>query len=174
MDAEFLEQLKKMAEMEIPDEFESHQTDKPQEDKICTFLPDTKSEHQMPAYLKEQIINRAKQPDMQPVSSKRKRSKRMELFLYSCKVTVAVAASLVIIITLSATQGAITELPHRDTSAIENQQLETATDNLIREDAATEQDFSEQNKISQKISESSESITDWLQDFPGKLFKQQK
>lgn len=132
MDAEFLEQLKKMAEMDIPD---------------------MKEEYQMPAYLKEQIIERTKQPDIQPVSAKRKCSKRMELFLYSCKVSAAVAASLVIIITVSATQSSISTVPNRNTSVMEHLQ-----------------EFSEPNRISQKISKGSQSITNWLQDFPAELF----
>lgn len=161
MDAEFLEQLKQMAETDIPerkstdiaDELHAKVKNKLSVDNTNMFLSDIKEEYQMPAYLKEQIIERTKQPDIQPVSAKRKHSKRMELFLYSCKVSAAVAASLVIIITVSATQSTISTVPDRNFSVIEHLQ-----------------EFSEPNRISQKINKGSQSITDWLQDLPGELF----
>lgn len=191
MDADFLKELKRMADIEIPENASTNDADdfsntfstdsidrysKVHKDNLQKgMLLDIEASYPMPAYLKEQIIERTKQPDIQPMSSKRKRSKKLELFLYSCKVSAAVAASLVIIITVSVTQGKIADLPQQDTIAIERQQRESTTnDNLTREHTLSEQDFSKQSKISEKINKSSESITNWLQDFPGNLFEQEK
>ena len=184
MDSEFLEQLKQMAELDIPENFSLDKAIESSTEEMHTSsmnsidsLQITLEEHtHMPAYLKEQMINRTKQPDMQPVSVKRKRSKRLELFLYSCKVSAAVAASLAIIITVSATQSSISELPDNSYSA---------TGSLLQDNTSENEDWNvetsevnnktyKKNDISKKINDSSRSITNWLQTFPDKILKQEK
>lgn len=104
MDQEFMKLLSQMAECELP---EGNQTAEQLEQSV--------SDIQMPAYLQEQIMNRSKQADMQPISTPRRFSKRMELFLYSCKVTAAVAASLAIMVTTAITQNQYNLQSQKDT-----------------------------------------------------------
>ena len=73
--------------------------------------------NRMPAYLKEQILTRVAQPDMQMAATPRRFSKRMEFFLYSCRVTVAVAASLLLLFAASFSQSVVTPEPKADTQA---------------------------------------------------------
>lgn len=120
MDSEFMKLLSQMAESELPEgshtanQLEHYlfgeQLKQNYEQNTGNVVPDVKT----PAYLKEQIITRSKQPDMQAVASPKRFPKRVELFLYSCKVTAAVAASLVIMVTAAITQNQLNSLPQRD------------------------------------------------------------
>lgn len=53
-----------------------------------------------PAYLAQEIIERVHQPDVVIVQKARRTSKRAQLFLYSLKVGVALAASIYMIFTM--------------------------------------------------------------------------
>ncbi|MCM1158087.1 MAG: hypothetical protein NC300_05140 [Bacteroidales bacterium] len=101
MDSEWINLLSQMADAKITDSDFSKIGNKFNEPE-CT---------RMPAYLKEQIITRTAQPDMQTAAMPKRFSKRMELFLYSCKVTAAVAACLLLMITFSVTQSRLSALP---------------------------------------------------------------
>lgn len=98
--------------------------------------------NRMPAYLKDQILTRVAQPDMQIAATPRRFSKRMELFLYSCRVTVAVAASLLLLFAASFSQSVVTPEPKADTQA----QLDIT------------------NVITEHFSNNSVTITGWFQN----------
>ncbi len=172
MDTEFLEQLKQMAEMDITDELSPEYSDafsiNDTVKQSQNTLHNMDTTYQMPAYLKEQIITRTKQADFQVVSTKRKYSKQTELFLYSCKVTAAVAASLAIIITLSITQEQLQNSQYRNNSVTESWEHPVKEDNFSTDEKVAP------DQISKKISNHSQSITDWLQDFSGNLFESKK
>lgn len=53
-----------------------------------------------PAYLAQEIIERVHQPDVVIAQKARRTSKRVQLFLYSLKVGVALAASIYMIFTM--------------------------------------------------------------------------
>lgn len=99
--------------------------------------------NRMPAYLKEQILTRVAQPDMQMAATPRRISKRMELFLYSCRVTVAVAASLLLLFAASFSQSIVTPQPRANTQT----QLDVT------------------DAITDHFSNNSSTITGWLQSF---------
>lgn len=146
MEPEFLEQLKQLSKMELSDS-----------------LPDTlNTECKMPSYLKEQMITRTKQPDIQMISAKKTFSKQMELFLYSCRVSVAMVASLLMIVTISASQSQLQNLYQQDHSVIQDIQQKAT---IAHSNTSKAKDL-KPNIISQKISKSSQTITSWLQDFP--------
>lgn len=105
-------------------------------------IPDAGS-NRMPAYLKEQILTRVAQPDMQIVATPRRISKRMEFFLYSCRVTVAVAASLLLLFAASFSQSIVTPQPRANTQT----QLDVT------------------DAITDHFSNNSTTITKWLQSF---------
>lgn len=120
MDSEFMKLLSQMAESELPegsytaDKLEHYLLDEQLKQNYEQDTDAATTDIQMPAYLREQIITRSKQPDMQVVASPKRFPKRVELFLYSCKVTAAVAASLVIMVTAAITQNQLNSLPQRD------------------------------------------------------------
>ena len=105
-------------------------------------IPDADS-NRMPAYLKEQILTRVSQPDMQIVATPRKISKRMEFFLYSCRVTVAVAASLLLLFVASFSQSIVAPQPGANTQT----QLDVT------------------DAITDHFTNNSTTITGWLQSF---------
>lgn len=105
-------------------------------------IPDADS-NRMPAYLKEQILTRVSQPDMQTVATPRKISKRMEFFLYSCRVTVAVAASLLLLFVASFSQSIVAPQPGANTQT----QLDVT------------------DAITDHFTNNSTTITGWLQSF---------
>lgn len=134
MDSEFLKQLEEMAEADFSDEGirNAVQTSNQLEKMVA------REEIQMPAYLKEQMINRINQPDIQAKESARKISKKLELFIFSCKVTAVVAASLVIMIAVGYTQ--VFQGEHSKLSSSEKEmnmadniveQLDKGSDNVI-------------------------------------------
>lgn len=53
-----------------------------------------------PAYLADEILHRVHQPDVVIAQKARTTSKRMQLFLYSLKVSMALAASIYMIFTM--------------------------------------------------------------------------
>ena len=99
--------------------------------------------NRMPAYLKEQILTRVAQPDMQIVATPRRISKRMEFFLYSCRITVAVAASLLLLFAASFSQSVVTPQPKINTQT----QLDVT------------------DTITDHFTTNSTTITGWLQSF---------
>ncbi len=99
--------------------------------------------NRMPAYLKEQILTRVSQPDMQIVATPRKISKRMEFFLYSCRVTVAVAASLLLLFVASFSQSIVAPQSGANTQT----QLDVT------------------DAITDHFTNNSTAITGWLQSF---------
>ena len=99
--------------------------------------------NRMPAYLKEQILTRVSQPDMQIVSTPRRISKRMEFFLYSCRVTVAVAASLLLLFVASFSQSIVAPQSGANTQT----QLDVT------------------DAITDHFTNNSTAITGWLQSF---------
>ncbi|MCM1498029.1 MAG: hypothetical protein NC124_06135 [Clostridium sp.] len=115
---------------------------------------DDSSGLRMPRYLKEQIITRTTQPDMQITAAPRRISKRLELFIYSCKVTAAVAACLVMMITFSATQNHFPSLPEQTESLLEADFAENALNSII-----------------DQLNDGSQNITSWLQNFSGDIMK---
>lgn len=104
MEPEFLKLLSQMAEEELTKDNISNAAHTA--NQLEQFIAaDSSVEHTfMPSYLKEQIINRAHQPDIHFEKNTKKFPKQLELFLFSCKVTAAVAASLLIMVTATATQ----------------------------------------------------------------------
>lgn len=115
MDPEFLKTLSQMAEEELDVDNISNAVQSANHLEQL-IVNDTTCEHIfMPSYLKEQMTNRMKQPDILLGKSVKKIPKQLELFLFSCKVTAAVAASLLILIAGSMTQNKLSsiELPER-------------------------------------------------------------
>ena len=121
MDQEFVKLLSQMAECELPEGIQTvgqiEQYLYTEQESANQKEPTTQpvSGIQMPAYLREQLIHRSKQADMHPVSTPRRFSKRTELFLYSCKITAAVAASLAIMLTTAITQNQYNLQSQKDT-----------------------------------------------------------
>lgn len=166
MDSEFIKLLSTMADAGISDDNRQEALKSANQlehwvlenQQKQSFEPDTKDTVQdikMPAYLKEQIITRSQQPDIQVLTTSKRISRRMELFLYGCKVAAAVAASLVIMVTTAITQNQINSLPQADTSSL------TQTENEI--------DVS--GTIMEHLNGSSEQITSWLQNFSSNIMK---
>ena len=134
-DSDFLQRLNDMASEEhLPDDCSMEHANALEQSSIPLRMPD---------YLKEQILERAAQPDIQVVTTPRHISRRMELFLYSCRVTAAVAASLLILLVTSLTQE-----PFHSTS---------------EPPARVQVDVT--GTITEHFSDSSQNITGWLQDF---------
>lgn len=158
MDSEFIKLLSTMAETELTDDSlpEAMKT----ADRLEHWMPQEQSCSQqdminiaqnirMPGYLKEQILTRSQQPDMQAVTAPKRFSRRMELFLYGCKVSAAVAASLLIMVTASVTQNQLKSLPQPDTTSQKETEIPTNVSGTILE----------------HLSNGSQYITGWLQDF---------
>lgn len=161
MDSEFIKLLSEMAENEPEN---SNRTVSQLEHYLYEeqlrqhYEQDIKSptvNARMPAYLKEQIITHRELLDMQTVTTPKRLSKRMELFLYSCKVTTAVAASLVLMFTASVTQNHLNAIP-QDSSMIQKQNINIGG-NIIKH-----------------LNSGSQTVTNWLQDFSGGLFEQKE
>ncbi|MDE6626192.1 MAG: hypothetical protein K2K56_07465 [Lachnospiraceae bacterium] len=168
MDSEFIKLLTEMAQEQFIEDNPAAAADTADRLEYQTYLdltehnisPDVQgspSGIRMPAYLKEQIITRAAQPDMQIHSAPRRFSKRMELFIYGCKVTAAVAACLVMIVTFSATQ-----------SRFPSQSDQTGS--------LLEADFTENtlNSIVDQLNNGSRSITSWLQNLSSDIMNNKK
>lgn len=148
MDKEFLELLSKMADEDLSGDNIIHasQTASHLGQMISN---DNIYEHTfMPAYLKEQIINRTEQPDIQAFKTNKRFSKRLELFLFGCKVTASVAASLVIM-------AASTTLQSR---LIETNLLQAS---VLRQTEHQDTDISD--SIMKHLNKGSSDITNWLQ-----------
>lgn len=157
MDSEFIKLLSMMAETELTDDNmpEAMKT----ADRLEHWMPQEQSSQQdmlnitqdirMPEYLKEQILTRSQQPDMQAVTAPKRFSRRMELFLYGCKVSAAVAASLLIMVTASVTQNQLKSLPQPDTTCQKETEIPMDVSGTILE----------------HLSNGSQYITGWLQDF---------
>lgn len=158
MDSEFMKLLCEMAQeqfdeesfrkaADIADRLEQQAFLEPAGHKSLPDWHDSPSGIRMPAYLKEQIITRTAQPDMQIHAAPRRFSKRMELFIYSCKVAAAVAACLVMIVTFSSTQGFISSLPKQTESLLETDFTENTLHSIVN-----------------KLNNGSRNITGWLQN----------
>lgn len=138
MDSEFIKLLSMMAETELTDD------SMPEAMKTAERL-----EHWMPDYLKEQILTRSQQPDMQALTAPKRFSRRVELFLYGCKVSAAVAASLLIMVTASVTQSQLKTLPQLDTTSQKETEIQRDVSGTILE----------------HLTNGSQYVTGWLQDF---------
>lgn len=158
MDSEFIKLLSEMAQEPFAKDNPADAADTADRLEYQTFLdltehnisPDVQdgpSGIRMPAYLKEQILTRTAQPDMQLQSAPRRFSKRMELFIYGCKVTAAVAACLVMIVTFSITQSRFPAQPEQTGSLLDAD----FTENTL-------------NSIVDRLNNGSRSITSWLQN----------
>lgn len=97
-----------------------------------------------PAYLRDEILERSRCPDVQASKTIYRTSKRMQLFLYSLKVGLAVAASL-FMLNLSY------EMETIDVRVLQNLPENTQT------------------SILEKIDEESRRVNDYLQNFGGRL-----
>lgn len=129
MDQDLLEQLTKLSDGDLSE--------------LDSF---TANQPQMPAYMKEQLITRMEQPDIQTASSVKKLSKKLELFLFGCKVTAAVAASLLIMITSS-----LTGNPTAETTPVSVPSVKQ------------EKEFDVTGQIIKQLNSSSSGVTSWLQ-----------
>lgn len=123
MDEEFVKLLHQMADGCLS------------EDEIDSSISIT---HSMPVYLPEQIINRTKQADVQVKSPKQK---KLELFFYSCKVSVAVAASVALMM------------------------VGTFYPDLSLRNRDKKEGVAIHKQINQKLMEGNQTITDWLQSY---------
>lgn len=137
-DTEFLQLLEDMASDEHPLDDCSI--------KEANLLERDAGSNRMPAYLKEEILTRVAQPDIQIVATPRKISKRMEFFLYSCRVTVAVAASLLLLFVASFSQSIVTP----------------------QQEANTQTQLDVTDAITDHFTNNSTAITGWLQSFPSR------
>lgn len=158
MDPEFLKALSQMAEEELnPDNISNaNQSVNYLEQLIAN---DPAYEHTfMPSYLKEQITSRIHQPDIQVGKSVRKFPKRLELFLYGCKVTAAIAASLLIMIMGSITQN---NLPSMEIPEARPYQSKEA-------------DIDISGTIMKHLNKGSLEVTNWLQSVSNSLMDNNK
>ena len=168
MNSEFIELLSKMAETDLTtnnlpeakknvvelETFLIQETDEHTKQDKCSSLP-----NKMPAYLKEQIITRTKQPDMQMFPTPKRFSKRLELFFYGCKVTGAVAASLMIMFATTITQTQIhTRSPEDNRLTQKERSLHTNEETVS-------------STITKQLSSSSQYITTWLKNFSSTLLE---
>ena len=158
MDPEFLKALSQMAEEELGSDniLNANQSANYLEQLIVN---DSACEHTfIPSYLKEQITSRIHQPDMQMGKSVRKFPKHLELFLYGCKVTAAIAASLLIMIMGSITQNNLSpiEIPQ----AKQYQSKET--------------DIDISGTIMKHLNNGSLEVTNWLQAVSNSLMDNDK
>ncbi len=160
MDSEFIKLLSRMAETELTDDsmpeamktadrLEYWMLKEPSEQSYQQDMINITQDIRMPDYLKEQILTRSQQPDMQAVTAPKRFSRRMELFLYGCKVSAAVAASLLIMVTASVTQNQLKSLPQPDTAYQKETEIPIDVSGTILE----------------HLSNGSQYITGWLQDF---------
>lgn len=153
MDSEFIKLLSVMAETELTDDSmpEAMKTAQRLEHWIPEGLPEQSLEQdiRMPDYLKEQILTRSQQPDMQALTAPKRFSRRVELFLYGCKVSAAVAASLLIMVTASVTQSQLKTLPQPDTTSPKETEIQRDVSGTILE----------------HLTNGSQYVTGWLQDF---------
>lgn len=158
MDSEFIKLLSEMASMPLDannpadalaaaNRLEEHTLSDLAQHDAFPDLQNNPSGIRMPAYLKEQIIRRTSQPDMQIRSTPRRFSKRMELFLYSCKVTAAVAACLMMVITFSMLQGSEYSLSKQTESLLETNIMENTINSIVTQ-----------------LNNGSRNITLWLQN----------
>ncbi len=67
-------------------------------ERLASIMDREETEAVPPAYLTEQILQRLKQLDIQAAVTIRRTSKRMQLLLYSLKVSAAVAFSILILV----------------------------------------------------------------------------
>lgn len=86
-----------------------------------------------PAYLKDEIIRRTQQLDVQTVVKVKKTSKQVQLMGYSLKVGLAVVASIFLLTISTKIPKMSAEIPQRQSDEIENiQKQESITDKLNR------------------------------------------
>lgn len=160
MDSEFIKLLSMMAETELTDDNmpEAMKTAEQLEHWMPEKLPEqgsrqdiinTAPDIRMPDYLKEQILTRSRQPDMQALTAPKRFSRRMELFLYGCKVSAAVATSLLIMVTASVTQSQLRTLPQPETTFPKETEIQRDVSGTILE----------------HLTSGSRYVTGWLQDF---------
>ena len=64
---------------------------------VCAYEPGTGAFAEPPAYLADEILQRVRQPDVVVAQRAHTTSKKMQLFLYSLKVSMALAASIYMI-----------------------------------------------------------------------------
>ncbi len=150
MDSEFIKLLSVMAETELTDDSmpEAMKTAQRLEHWIPEGLPEQK-DIRMPEYLMDQILTRSRQRDMQALTAPKRFSRRVELFLYGCKVSAAVAASLLIMVTASVTQSQLKTLPQPDTTSPKETEIQRDVSGTILE----------------HLTNGSQYVTGWLQDF---------
>lgn len=148
MDKEFLEILSRMADEHLSNDNAAHAAQTANRLEQIISQDDKYDQTFMPAYLKEQMLNRASQPDIQTEKSVKRFSKQVELFLYGCKVTAAVAASLLIMVTTTTLQNRLpeTDIPKEPFS------YQSEMENI---------DIS--GSIMKHLNKGSDSITSWLQ-----------
>lgn len=120
-------------------------------DAICPRLP---------AYMKQQLIEKGEQPDVIKPTKARVHSKRIELFLYSCKVASAVAACLLMLF--------VTQLT---TSEVSQSSDTTKTNNSYKSEFLLEKPS---DSLSSYLSDGSSAVAGWLQDFSSCILEQIK
>lgn len=87
--------------------------------EICTFCAEKfgtwmeKSLMEPPAYLKEEVLKRTRQLDIQTAVKVKQTSKRMRLMMYSLKVGFAVAASIFLLTVTTGVQKMNMEVPEQ-------------------------------------------------------------
>lgn len=158
MDSEFLKMLSQMAEEELTKDNISNATHTANQLEQL-IAADSSSEHTfMPSYLKEQIINRAHQPDIQLEKSSKKIPKQLELFIFSCKVSAAVAASILIMATATVTQSKFTS---SDVLKSDSQQCKKA-------------DVDIPDTVMEHLNNGSLMVTSWLQSLSTTIMRDEK
>lgn len=158
MEPEFLELLSQMADADLTKEQPENAVQAA--NHLEQYIADDSQCEQifMPSYLTEQMINRVQQPDLQVELSARKLPKQLELFLYGCKVTAAVAASLLIMITATTMQNRLSS-------------MERKTDFSVSSKAA---EFDVPAKIMEQLDKGSLGITSWFQSISANITGSEK
>lgn len=125
--------------------------------KTETFLAEP------PKYLKEEILNRTRQMDVQAAVKLKETSRQMQLFMYSLKVGLAVVASIFLLSITADIQNVNLELP-------ENQRMEQIQEK--RREAKKQQDSKEQERsITDRLRKGSSWVTSILNDVSSGIFR---
>ncbi len=180
MDEEFLKLLQEMANIpDFPSEpqaenfLDASTTAANQKaEQLADYVSNTsfKNDAEIPAYLKNQILNRVHQPDIQRIvnspTPKKPYSKQLELFFYSCKVAGAVAAAFAIMISSSLTRQWMQENGNK---LIESPTAFTASDTgspSSTSDTKPDKANADGNtiRITEHFNKGSSAFTSWLQN----------
>ena len=116
-----------------------------------------------PGYLKEEVLSRTRQMDVQAAVKLKETSRQMQLFMYSLKVGLAVAFSIFLLTVTADIQNINLELP-------ENQQVEQMQEKR-REAREQKESRGQEGSITDRLRKGSSWVTGILNDVSSGIFR---